>query len=90
MNELNDLEFRILDEAYFVSSYQTILQNVGSGEEIFQPALMALLQRGFISQMKYNAAMNDFERLDQPESNTLKESSFVATRQGLLIHNSSN
>ena len=90
MSSLSDLEFLILDEVYFVSSYVTILQNTGSNEEEFRTVLIELLEKGFIAQMKYEEALQDFERLEQPDLFSLERSSFVATKEGLKVHNSRN
>ena len=90
MSALSDLEFLILDELYFISSYNTVLQNVGYDEEIFRSALISLLEKGWISQMKYDSGRNDFERFDEADSTSISKSYFVATKQGLLIHNSRN
>jgi hypothetical protein len=90
MNQLTDLEFLILDEVYFVTSYSTILQNIGSGAEEFRKTLIGLLEKQLVSQMKYNNDLKDFDKLESPDLSALSESSFVATRQGLLIHNSRN
>ena len=90
MSSLSDIEFLVLDEVYFVSSFQTILQNTGYNEEQLRKTLADLLEKGFIAQMKYNEELKDYEKLDQPDLFTISHSSFVATREGLAIHNSRN
>lgn len=90
MSELSDLEFRILDEVYFVSSYETILENVGVDKDLFQAGLVGLLEKDLITQMKYNQSLKDFEKFEIPDISLITTSCFVATRKGLLIHNSRN
>ena len=90
MNALTELEFLILDEVYFVSSYHTILKNLGCEEEQFRKTLINLLEKAWIAQLKYNEEKKDFEKLDAYEISFLEASSFVATKEGLLIHNSRN
>lgn len=88
MNALTENEFLILDELYFVTSYQEVLQQLSMDAEVFHKTLISLLEKGFVIQLKYNASIKDFERLEQAEHATLEISSYVASRQGLLIHNS--
>ena len=90
MNSLTASEFLVLDELYFVSSYHEILERITMDEPLFRSALTGLLEKGFIVQMKYDDDHNDFEKLEQPDLTSLERSSFVATREGLLIHNSRN
>lgn len=88
MNSLTESEFLVLDELYFVSSYHDILEHINMDVAIFKTTLMSLLEKGFAVQMKYNVTHNDFEKLERPDQTCLEHSSFVATREGLLIHNS--
>jgi hypothetical protein len=90
MSKLSDLEFRLLDEVYFISSYKVLFENLDCSEDVFQQTLRSLLENKFINQLKYNDMLFDFEKLEIPDYASLEESSFVATKLGLLIHNSRN
>jgi hypothetical protein len=85
---LSDLEYLILDELYFVSSYQEILEKVGCDGELFKVTLKGLLEKGLVTQMNYNTDLKDFIKPGDADSNELSHSHFVATRQGLIVHNS--
>ncbi|MEO6168290.1 MAG: hypothetical protein ABIO46_11770 [Chitinophagales bacterium] len=90
MSTLTESEFLVLDELYFVTSYQEILQEVRMDENSLRSTLISLLEKGFVVQLKYNESMKDFEKLEKPDLPILQHSSYVASRQGLLIHNSRN
>ena len=85
---LSELEYLILDELYFVSPYQEILERVGCDAELFKATLRGLLEKELALQMHYNPDLKDFIRPDDPGQKELEHSHFVATRQGLILHNS--
>lgn len=87
MSGLSDMEFRVLDELYFVTAYHELLELTALEEGQFRETLLGLIDQGLVHQMRYNATINDFERLEQPDRASCLQSSFVASRQGLLIHN---
>ena len=87
MNGLNDTEFRVLDELYFVTTHHELLELTNLDEETLNETLLELATRGLVNQMMYNDALNDFEKLEYPERSSFSRSGFVASRQGLLIHN---
>ena len=49
---------------------------------------MGLLNKGFIMQMQYNDNMKDYLKLEQPDFSSIERSAFVASREGLKVHNS--
>jgi hypothetical protein len=88
MNSLTDLEYRILDELYFVSSFQTLLDNLNEEKNLVFNSLKNLLENGLVIQMKYGEGRE--RKLEIADLTTLEQSHFVASRKGLLIHNSRN
>jgi len=88
MNSLTDLEYRILDELYFLTSFQTLKENLKEEESEFRRALRNLLEQGLVAQIK--STLGREEKLEVPDFNTLEESYFVASKKGLLIHNTRN
>ncbi len=88
MNSLTDLEYRILDELYFVSSFQNILDNLREENKPVVDALKNLLMNNLVTQVKMEAGRE--EKLEAPDFATLEHSYFVASKKGLLIHNSRN
>ena len=88
MSSLSDLEYRVLDELYFLSSFQTLKENLKEEESEFRRALKSLLEQELVVQIKSTSGRE--EKLDVPDFNTLEESYFVASKKGLLIHNTRN
>jgi len=88
MNSLTDLEYRVLDELYFVSSFQNLLDNLVEEKSLIVDALKNLLRNGLVTQVKMESGRE--EKLETPDFTTLEESYFVASKKGLLIHNSRN
>lgn len=88
MNALTDLEYRILDEAYFVVSYSALSELAGLSSDAFNRVLLQLLNKKLIIQLRFEAALSDYRKLDSPEPGELAQSSFVVSRAGLLMHNS--
>ena len=88
MNSLNDLEYRILDELYFISSFQTLLDNLNEEKSLVFDSLSNLLEHGLVIQMKYEEGRE--RKLETADLTALEQSYFVASKKGLLIHNSRN
>ena len=86
MNELTETEFKLLDELYFITSYHTLLLNSGESEEEARSGLKSLLQKGLVDQCVRD--QKDFQKLEQPDYDSINDSYFVASKKGLLIHNS--
>ena len=88
MNSLTDLEYRILDELYFVSSFPNLLNNVSGEKKSVVESLQHLLENELVTQIKPDGGTE--EKLEVPDFSTLEQSYFVASKKGLLIHNSRN
>ncbi|MBK9732407.1 MAG: hypothetical protein IPO83_14220 [Chitinophagaceae bacterium] len=88
MEALTENEFLLLDELYFVTSFGEVLQELAIDKDLFLSTLTGLLAKGFVIQLNYNDVIKDFEKLEKPDLAFLESSSFVASREGLLIHNS--
>ena len=90
MSTFSRLEFDVMDEVYFMSSFKQIAANTKASTEELTQTLISLLQNEFIQQLIYNPVINDFEKMDKYDEAQLTTASYVATRKGLLAHNSSN
>ncbi len=88
MNSLSDLEYRLLDELYFLSSFQNLIDNSGEEKNSVLAALKNLLHNQYVTQVKMEKGRE--EKLESPDFDTLDASFFVASKKGLLIHNSRN
>lgn len=85
---MNDLEFQIMDEVYFLCSFQQLLQVIGCDEEKLNDSLIELLNKNFIQQLVFDEDEKDYLKLESPDFSRIKTASYVATKKGLLEHNS--
>jgi hypothetical protein len=88
MNELTDLEFRIIDELYFVTSFNDLTNELGESSAALIQGLRTLLEKELISQLIFEQEQKDYRKLETPDFGSLEHSYFVASKKGLLIHNS--
>lgn len=76
-----------MDELYFLSSFGQIMTNTGAGSDELKEAILHLLQQDFIQQHLYSETLHDFEKMEFYDEAKLETASYVATRKGLLAHN---
>ena len=87
MEELNDNEFDLLDELYFVQSYQELREALSWTEELLNTVLKSLLQKAYIKFLEDHDTEIDTKQALQLPSSAYPELLFLATKQGLMIHN---
>jgi hypothetical protein len=82
---MTDLEFEILDELYFVQSYEGILASTKLKETDIQKTLYSLLEKGWIKCCYPIEREIPF----QPEKfeDSFRNYYYIATKAGLLAHN---
>lgn len=85
---MNELEFQIMDEVYFLCSFQQLLQVFGCNDEKLSDSLVELLKKDFIQQLVFDDDEKDYLKLESPDFSRIKSASYVATKKGLLEHNS--
>ena len=85
---MSELEFQIMDEVYFLCSFQQLLQVLGCDEEKLNDALIDLLRVEMIQQLEFSEENADYLKLETPDFSRIKSCSYVATKKGLLEHNS--
>jgi len=83
---MTDLEWKILDELYLMNAYRSVFDAVRENASAFDAALVGLLQKGWLRQLRYDERAKDFVDVDPFDSSSLDNSNFVITRQGLLEH----
>jgi len=88
MNELSDLEFRIIDELYFVNSFDDLVHSLQEDRTVIEIVLIQLLHKGLIIQLIFEIDSHNYKVLDEPDLHAIRESFFVASKSGLLLHNS--
>jgi len=83
---MTDIQWEILDQVYFMNSYQTVRENVTATNEGFDNALVELLRNGLVRQLVYSEARVDIVDVDPFDATRFEKSQFVITKQGLLLH----
>lgn len=82
---LTDLEFDVLDELYFVTSFQQLQEALGIKENKLKLVLQTLLNKEWVK-----CYLDHSEELLANEvdlENNYKTYSYLATKAGLLAHN---
>ena len=83
---MTNTEFEVLDELYFVQSFEALQQVLSMPESELKNILHGLLKKGWIKCFKSLA-----EELRAEEThfeNEFKDYYYLATKAGLLAHNS--
>jgi hypothetical protein len=84
---MSELEFEVLDELYFIISFEALFKNVACSQEQLVSCLQDLLDKGWIKLVE----PLESEQLT-PESFNIVEDPFryhyLATKEGLKAHNS--
>lgn len=82
---MSDLEFDIIDELYFVTSYKDLQEKLNLPPGELENALHGLVEKGWV---------NYFTALDGPENPAsspqfpFSSMYFLASKKGLMAHNS--
>lgn len=85
-NKMTDKEFDVLDELYFLTSFDDLFKNCNLTAEELKEILESLLQKGWVKCLK-----NKDEEIPDHEldfENCFKEYDYLATKSGLFAHNS--
>ena len=85
--EINDIQFQILDSVYFVEPLEKILEEVGQPKPIVIDELRTLIDKGWIQVMIFDNDKNDYKRTAIFDTDHLQDYAFLATKEGLLKHN---
>lgn len=83
---MDDLEFDILDELYFVQPFQYIKEELVLEEEVLKEALAKLLNKGWVKCLRKASDEVVAYETSLFEQN-YKEYLYLATKEGLLAHN---
>jgi hypothetical protein len=83
---LTEAEYDILDECYFINSYEEIFAVIGMEREEFRKIIISLLDRGLIQQLLYNEAHHDYDKQEEYKIEQLEKAKYVITKKGLLLH----
>ncbi|MEQ8239061.1 MAG: hypothetical protein RIA69_07595 [Cyclobacteriaceae bacterium] len=82
---MTDEEFEILDELYFVQKYEYLFNELNLTKDVLVENLIALYHKGWI---KILSDVDLEASRDQIKPANLEKYYFLATKKGLLAHNS--
>lgn len=89
MNDpLSDIEYDILNAIYFVEPFQNILDECKAPEKIVADVLKQLIAKKYVSPMQFDEAKQEFVRTYFYDSDDMRAYHYLATKEGLMIHNS--
>ena len=83
---MSDQEFDVLDELYFVQSFDEVRELTGMDNESLKEVLQELLSKGWIRCMESRDGVVDGRRTDFQKN--YRQYFYLATKPGLLAHNS--
>ncbi|MCS6832491.1 MAG: transporter [Flammeovirgaceae bacterium] len=83
---MSDVEYQVLDELYFVISFEKLKENTGLSEEELKNCLYQMLEKGWIKCFKDKEAREIATDIDF--ENKYAQYQYLATKKGLLAHNS--
>ena len=82
---MTDKEFDVLDQLYFVHSFDTVLEETGLTENDLKEVLSGLLNKGWVRcYSDLEAEMPITNKQLRPD---LSSYFYLATKEGLLVHN---
>ena len=84
---MTELEFEILDELYFVTSYHDLGTSLILSDEELCTSLKDLLRRGYIK-VYYPDQDTEIPFEEKHFSKHYQDYFFLATKAGLIVHNS--
>lgn len=85
--ELNDIQFQILDSVYFVESFSSLRDEVSTSEAILVNELRLLIDKDWVQVMVFDKQKEDFIRTAIFDTDHLEDYHFLVTRNGLMKHN---
>lgn len=82
---MSEDEFQVLDNLYFVTSYQELVGNTRMGDQKLKAVLWGLIQKGWTN--CFNDPENEVEVTEERFSDNYGKYYYLASKQGLLEHN---
>jgi len=83
---MTDLEFEILDEIYFVESFENLQEKLNITEEELKGTLRKMIEKGWVKCFanQYTEVIFDTHSFEEK----YRIYHYLATKEGLLAHNS--
>lgn len=83
---MTETEFDVLDELYFIQSFEALAQSLAMPETGLKETLHSLLQKGWIKCLQ--SASGEWPAEETEFEKQYKNYYYLATKAGLLAHNS--
>lgn len=83
---MSDLEFDILDQLYFVIGLEELSNEMQMSADELWISLQKMIEKGWVKVMLYQS--DEEVELSQVSVTSLYQYVFLATKKGLLAHNS--
>lgn len=87
-HELDDIAFDILNCIYFVEPFSKIIDEVNYPANIVADVLKSLIQKRLVAAMLWDENLQEYKRSFIYDSDNMNAYSYLATKEGLLAHNS--
>ena len=84
---MTNIQFQIIDELYFVTSFDDLLREVEIDDIELIGELKTLLQSGWVEQFIFNQEQKNYIKQKHPVFDTISSHAYLATKEGLLKHN---
>lgn len=83
---MTDLEFEILDEIYFLEGFERIRQKLGLEASLLKETLKRMIEKGWVKCFAngHTEVIMDTEDFEEK----YQTYHYLATKEGLLVHNS--
>ena len=83
---MTDFEFELMDELYFVISFQELQKRLLLDEEQLKQGLYNLLNKGYIK--CFSNVSDELPHQDVDFENNYRNYHYLASKEGLFAHNS--
>ncbi len=84
--EINELQFQILDSVYFMESLDHIVEEAEAPRAIVIDELRTMIDKGWLQVMALQDSSGEYIRTAIFDNDHLEEYRFLATKAGLLKH----
>lgn len=84
--ELNDVQFDILNAIYFVEPLANILEEVDAPRAVVLDELRTMIDKGWVQVLRFDEDRGDYVRTAIYDSDQMGDFRYLATKAGLMKH----
>lgn len=85
---LTDIEYDILNAIYFVEPFENILAECRQPVGVVTDVLRQLIDKKYVVAMRFDDATQEYVRSFIYDADNMNAYSYLATKEGLMAHNS--